>query len=158
MVRVGKLDESSLVARKLGNLPLINCASPGYITRYGLPKTPGELEQHFAVGYASPTTGRVERWEHLDNGDTIEVPVRSFMTVSTAEAYIACCEAGLGLIQIPAYDVATQLRTGALVEVLPGYRAAPMPIAILYPHRQHLSPRLKVMVDWLTDLFRKTIL
>ncbi|MBA8880937.1 LysR family transcriptional regulator [Phyllobacterium myrsinacearum] len=158
VVRVGELNDSSLVARKLGNLPLINCASPDYVARYGLPQTVKDLGRHFAVNYASPTTGRIARWEYTEDGHSAEISMRSFMTVNTAEAYIACCEAGLGLIQIPAYDVEMQLRAGSLVEVLSSHRAEPMPIAILYPHRQHLSPRLQVMVDWLADLFSRTIL
>ena len=73
-------------------------------------------------------------------------------------AYIACCLAGLGLIQIPAYDVKGHLEAGELVEVMAGYRAAPMPMMLLYPHRQHLSRRLQVFADWLEQLLIREVL
>jgi LysR family transcriptional regulator for bpeEF and oprC len=65
--------------------------------------------------------------------------VRGRITVNNAEAYIACCLAGLGLIQIPAYDVRRHLNAGELVEVMPNHRAEPMPMTLLYPHLRHLS-------------------
>ncbi|WP_336959911.1 LysR substrate-binding domain-containing protein [Sphingobium aquiterrae] len=74
-----------------------------------------------------------------------------FVTVNSAEAYIACCLAGLGLIQIPAYDVKAHLAAGELIEVMPDHRAESMPMTLLYPHRQHLSRRLQVFADWLAE-------
>jgi DNA-binding transcriptional LysR family regulator len=79
------------------------------------------------------------------------------VTVHNAEAYIACCLAGLGLIQIPAYDVRSHVEAGELVEVMPDHRAAPMPMNLLYPHRQHLSRRLQVFADWLEELLKKRL-
>lgn len=84
--------------------------------------------------------------------------MRGRVTVNSAEAYIACCLAGLGLIQIPAYDVKVHLAAGELVEVMRGHRAEPMPMTILYPHRQHLSRRLHVFADWLEELLRRELL
>jgi LysR family transcriptional regulator, regulator for bpeEF and oprC len=84
--------------------------------------------------------------------------VRSRVTVNSAEAYIACCLAGLGLIQIPAYDVKHHLEAGELAEVMPHHRAKPMPMALLYPHRQHLSRRLQIFADWLDALLTRRLL
>lgn len=151
-LRVGELEDSSMIARQLGEIRLINVASPGYLQRRGTPGAPADLEHHQAVLYASPTTGRVADWEWVEESrvKTVQVPGR--VTVNNAESYIACGLAGLGLIQIPAYDVQAHLASGELVEVMPDYRAAPMPAAILYPHRRHLSRRLKVVMDWLAEL------
>lgn len=80
------------------------------------------------------------------------------VTVNSAEAYIACCLAGLGLIQIPAYDVKLHLDAGELIEVMPRHRAAAMPMTLLYPHRQHLSRRLQVFADWLEQLLKRELL
>ena len=86
------------------------------------------------------------------------MPVRDRVTVNSAEAYIACCLAGLGLIQIPAYDVRAHLEAGELIEVMPDYRATPMPMTLLYPHRQHLSRRLQIFADWLEALLKRQLL
>ncbi|MOA49668.1 chromosome replication initiation inhibitor protein [compost metagenome] len=94
----------------------------------------------------------------MEHGALRRVPLRGRVTVNSAEAYIACCLAGLGLIQIPAYDVKRHLEAGELVEVMPGHRAEPMPMALLYPHRQHLSRRLQVFADWLEALLKRQLL
>ncbi|CAM5190368.1 hypothetical protein ARD30_11060 [Bosea thiooxidans] len=157
VLRVGPLSDSGLIARPVGELPLINVASPGYLAAHGTPTHPGELDGHLAVNYASPTTGRIEPWEWLEN-DMLQLrALPGRVTANSAEAYIACCLAGLGLIQIPAYDVAEHLAAGELVEVMPRHRAAPMPMTLLYPHRRHLSRRLQVFADWLVALLRRRL-
>lgn len=154
VLRVGPLTDSGLIARKIGDLPLINVVSPDYLAQYGTPETPYDLGEHLAVNYASPSTGRVEEWEWIEDDKMRTLPMRARVTVNSAEAYIACCLAGLGLIQIPAYDVKRHLDAGELVEVMPSHRAAPMPMTLLYPHRQHLSRRLQVFADWLDELLK----
>ncbi|MGH8247879.1 MAG: LysR substrate-binding domain-containing protein [Gammaproteobacteria bacterium] len=157
VVRVGHLGNSSLVARPLGQFELINCASPGYLERHGTPGTVDDLIHHWAVNYASPTTGRVAPWECLDHGERRTAALHSRVTVNNAETYIACCLAGLGLIQVPAYDVRHHLRAGALAEILPQARAEPMPAYALYPHRRHLSRRVQAFVEWLEGLLRQQL-
>ncbi|MDB5767427.1 MAG: bacterial regulatory helix-turn-helix, lysR family protein [Collimonas fungivorans] len=152
VVRVGQLDDSSLVARPLGQFELINCASPAYLQQHGIPSAPSELAQHWAVSYLSPTSGRSAPWEYVEDGVLNTVEMRSRIAVNNAETYIACCLAGLGLIQIPAYDVRSHIRAGELREVMPQARAAAMPVYALYPHRRHLSRRVQVFIDWMENL------
>ena len=149
VLRVGQLGNSSLVARRLGEMQLINCASPAYLEEHGEPRTPADLDRHWAVNYASPSSGRVLPWEYREDGRTLTRALRSRVTVNNAESYIACCLSGLGLIQIPAYDVREHLQRGELREVLPQWRAEAMPAYALYPHRRHLSRRVRAFVDWL---------
>lgn len=158
VLRVGPLSDSGLIARKIGDLSLINVASPAYLAQHGTPSAPDDLGAHLAVNYASPSTGRVEDWEWVENGEVGMMPIRGRVTVNSAEAYIACCLAGLGLIQIPAYDVKRHIDAGELVEVMPDHRAEPMPMALLYSHRQHLSRRLQVFADWLEALLKRELL
>ncbi|MFC5371014.1 LysR family transcriptional regulator [Brevundimonas faecalis] len=158
VLRVGPLSDSSLIARHIGELPLINVASPAYLQRCGTPKSPADLTDHHAVNYASPSNGRIEPWEWVDDGAVRSLPMRGRVTVNSAEAYIACCLAGLGLIQIPAYDVRRHLDAGELIEVMTTHRAQAMPMTLLYPHRQHLSRRLQVFADWLEAVLRAELL
>ena len=158
VLRVGPLGDSGLIARPVGTLPLINVASPSYLARHGTPRMPDDLGDHRAVNYASPSSGRVEDWEWIEDNALRTMALRGRVSVNSAEAYIACCLAGLGLIQVPAYDVRPHLEAGELVEVMPDYRAAPLPMTLLYPHRQHLSRRLQVFADWLEALLKEQIL
>ncbi|MDR6604800.1 DNA-binding transcriptional LysR family regulator [Achromobacter deleyi] len=155
-VRIGALDDSSLVVRPLGHIALINCASPDYLREQGEPRLPDDLsEGHWSVGYASPKTGRELPWEYLAEsgaGQLARVPAR--VVVNNAENYIACCLAGLGLIQIPRFDVQHLLDAGKLIEVMPGWRPAPMPVSLLYPHRRQRSRRLAVFHDWFAALMQ----
>lgn len=157
-IRVGRLTDSSLVVRPLGRIAMINCASPGYLREQGVPLQPEELEaHHWSVGYASPTTGREMPWEYVAAGRAIELAMPSRVIVNNAETYIAAALAGLGMIQIPRFDVQHLLDRGALVEVLPEHRAASMEVSALYPHRRHRSRRLNVFVDWFEELARDAI-
>jgi len=152
VLRVGPLSDSGLIARPLGHLPMINVASPSYLARHGTPVSPKDLGGHAAVKYASPSSGRIDDWEWCENGEVRRHPLHGRVTVNSAEAYIACALAGLGLIQIPAYDVRSHLDAGELVAVMPDYRAEPLPMTLLYPTRQHLSRRFQVFAEWLDDL------
>ncbi|MBI2737980.1 MAG: LysR family transcriptional regulator [Rhodospirillales bacterium] len=158
VLRVGPQGDSTLIARAICDLPLINVASRAYLGKHGVPTAPADLDGHLAVNYASPSTGRIEEWEWVENGEARILPMRSRVTVNSAEAYIACCLAGLGLIQIPAFDVKVHLASGELVEVMPDHRAASMPMALLYPHRRHFSRRLQVFADWLEALLKRDLL
>ncbi|MGE8637369.1 MAG: LysR family transcriptional regulator [Achromobacter sp.] len=155
-VRIGTLDDSSLVVRPLGRIALINCASPDYLREQGEPRRPDDLASgHWTVGYASPKTGRELPWEYLLEDGAVQVAqVPARLVVNNAESYIACCLAGLGLIQIPRFDVQHLLDAGKLVEVMPAFRAAAMPVSLLYPHRRQRSRRLAVFHDWFAALMQ----
>ncbi|WP_332750001.1 LysR family transcriptional regulator [Hydrogenophaga sp.] len=154
-VRIGKLHDSSLVVRPLGLLALINCASPGYLHEYGVPASPDDLAKgHWAVGYASPSTGRELPWEYQSMGDEHLMAMPSRVIVNNAESYIACCSSGMGLIQIPRFDVQHLLDRGELVEVMGEFRAAPMSVSLVYPHRRQRSRRLTAFVEWFEALMR----
>lgn len=154
VLRVGPLGDSGLIGRPIGDLPLINVASPAYLAAFGVPAGPDDLAAHHAVRYASPSTGRIEDWEWVEAGAIRTRAMAGRVIVNSAEASIACCLAGLGLIQIPAYDVKAHLVAGELVEVMPAHRAEPMAMTLLYPHRQHLSRRLAIFADWLEALLK----
>jgi len=152
-VRFGTLLDSSLVVRPLGQVALINCASPDYLAEHGVPAQPDDLARgHWAVGYASASNGRELAWELPPSAQALRVPSR--VLVNNAESYIACCAAGLGLIQIPRFDVQHLLDRGQLVEVLPGFRAAAMPVSLVYPHRRQRSRRLIAFIEWFEALMQ----
>lgn len=143
-LRVGPLNDSELIARHIGHLPLINVASPAYLARHGVPHSIADLKDgHAMVGYASPSSGRVEEWEWVEGTSVQTMPLPCRVTVNSAEGYIAACLAGLGLIQIPAYDVQDQLASGALVEVLSDRVAEPMQMTLLYPRMARNRRRIQ---------------
>jgi DNA-binding transcriptional LysR family regulator len=149
ILRVGWLSDSSLVARPLGAFRMVNCASPAYLARFGMPMTLADLAQHRLVDYAPALGGRTALFEYLEGGVRRSIAVPAVLAVNNSDAYQAACLAGLGIIQAPATGIAQALRDGRLAAVLPGYCAAPMPVTLLYPSRRHLSKRARVFMDWL---------
>lgn len=149
VVRVGDVNDTSVFARRLGDIDVINCASPAYLKANGTPRRPANLAQHTAVAYGSKSLGPIEPFEYVDSNGTQLVAMGARVMVDNAEMLIAFGLAGLGIIQVPAYDVAEHIARGELVEIMRRYRPAPMPLHILYPHHRQLSRRLQVFADWL---------
>ncbi|MCI1005779.1 LysR family transcriptional regulator [Herbaspirillum sp. C7C8] len=154
VLRTGTLDDSSLVARPIGHLVQINCASAAYLKRHGTPRTLEDLAQHQLVHYRQMLGGRSPGWEWFDGRQTHTLSMAGSVTVNGTETYYAACQAGLGLIQLPLVGAQKRkmLDGGKLVEVLPQYRPAPMPVTILYASRRHVPARLAEFMDWLHAL------
>lgn len=154
-MRVGTLPDSTMLARPLGALPVITVASPGYLAARGTPRLPSELKGHHLIRYASPASGRVEPFEWREGDAEHELAMPGRITVNSAEAQIACCLSGLGLAQVPAYDVRAHLAQGELVEVLARFRPAAMPVNLLFPDRHYVPRRAQVFADWVGGLMRE---
>ncbi|MHC3127150.1 LysR family transcriptional regulator [Brevundimonas sp. GN22] len=150
-LRAGPLVDSGLKARRIGKVRQINVASPSYLARHGTPATPDDLDHHLQVAYTSPSTRRVLDWEWFDGEKTHHRPVRWQVSTNNAEAYIACALAGLGLIQIPAYDVARHTGAGELVPVMDDHRPEDMVFSLVYPGRSGSNRRIRIFSDWLAD-------
>lgn len=112
-----------------------------------------ELGGHLAVNYQSPSSGRTFDFEFSVDGRLRTLPMRSRVSVNNADAYVAACRAGLGLIQAPHYHVAAGLADGSLRQVLGEWLPPPLPLHAVYPSQRQLSPRVRVFVDWLVELF-----
>ena len=154
VVRVGTLNDSSLIARPLGHYVQYNCASRAYLDRYGVPQTLADLANHRLVHYVSNFGSRSAGFEYVDEeGGAQSLPMAGALTVNNAEAYVAACLAGLGIVQIPAPAAGDELHHwGRLVEILPQYRAAPMPVSIIYPNRRQLPRRVQAFMAWLAEV------
>ncbi len=154
VVRVGTLKDSGLIARPLGKLSVINCASPDYLTRFGYPETLDDLASHAVVHYALNLGSRPQGFEYYDGESTRWVKTGGILTVNSTETYHASALAGLGIIQVPRVGARDALRAKKLLEILPQYRPGPMPVSLIYPHRRNLSRRVRLFMEWLTELMR----
>ncbi|MDV3440729.1 LysR family transcriptional regulator [Pseudomonas otitidis] len=151
VLRVGELMDPSLIARTLGQLPLVNCASPAYLARHGTPQTAEDLARHHLVHYQPVLGARPVGFEYQQDGRLVRLPMGGCLTVNSTDAYEGACLGGLGIIQAPRLGLAELLASGELVEVLPQLSAPPLPLNLLYAHR--LQPRrVRAFMDWLDDL------
>jgi LysR family transcriptional regulator, regulator for bpeEF and oprC len=156
VIRVGELEDSTLVARKLGIDQQITVASPVYLRRNGTPGTIGDLEQHYAANYFSNCTGRITGLNFIVDGRLEEVYMKAVVAVNDAEAHLQSGLDGMGIIQAARFLTLPYLQSGRLREILPNFPAPAMPISMVYPTSRHLSLTVRVFADWTTELFRNS--
>ena len=152
VLRVGSLVDSGLVARPLGALRQINCASPAYLKQHGTPTTLADLAGHRLVHYVPTLGAKSVGWEYEHEGRNRTLAMGGVLTVNSTEAYQAACLAGLGRVQLPAAGVKSRLASGQLVEVMPQYRAPSLPVSLLYANRRNLPKRVQVFMAWLAQI------
>ncbi|KGE69047.1 MULTISPECIES: LysR family transcriptional regulator [Pseudomonas] len=153
VLRAGTLGDSALIGRRVANLRQVTCASPAYLRKYGEPKRLAELSEHRAVNYVSRTTAKLFPFEFMVNGELQEVSIDGALSVFGAEIYSASAVAGLGIIQCPHYRMAELIEQGVMREILRETPPPLMPVSVLYPQNRHMSPRVRVFVDWLAEIF-----
>lgn len=151
-IRAGTGHESGLSSQAIGEMSVINCASPAYLERYGTPRGIEDLNQHHLVLYVQHFGGAPEKFEYLEDTDTgnlrvKEIKLSGLITVNTIGGYKSACLAGLGICQIPLMGVTQELKTGRLVQILPELQASPMPLRWVYPYTRHIPRRVQVFMD-----------
>ncbi|HYQ15388.1 MAG TPA: LysR substrate-binding domain-containing protein, partial [Polyangiaceae bacterium] len=152
VLRIGALPDSGLVARRLGVLPMINCASPGYLLKHGTPRSLADLQQHLLVHYSLAFGSDAPLFEYADGNGYRELSMRSVITVNSADSYLAACIAGLGIIQSPRTGMASSLASGALIEILPEFPCSPMPVSIVHGHARNVPKRVRAVMSWLAQM------
>ena len=147
-VRVGSLQDSSLIVRKIADVEGFLCASPEYLEENGRPEHPSELEEHNCLVYSYlPTTGR---WE-FRGPDEISVPIEGTVEANNGTILADVAAQGRGLIVAPAFLVADHLREGRLERVMGKWSMQSGAVWALYPHRRHLSAKVRSFIDFLGD-------
>ncbi|WP_313370531.1 LysR family transcriptional regulator [Achromobacter animicus] len=155
-IRSGELADSTLVARSLGHLAWVTCASPQYLGRFGEPKSIEALPAHRVVNYLSNATGRPLDWRFRVDGEGVSMALPSRYSVNETEAYLHCGLEGLGLIQLSALAASPYLRSGRLREVLADARCEPVQLSIVYPQAR-ATAAVKAFVLWVLEISRPVL-
>lgn len=153
VIRAGELRDSTLVARRLASMPQVICASPDYLASFGMPQHPEELADHQAVGFFSGGSTTNYDLVLIVDGERRTFTLRGWMATNDAESYRVCALRGCGLVQLPRHRVADELRDGRLIEVLAEWASPDMNLSALYPFHRQLSPRVRVFIKWLGELY-----
>lgn len=154
VIRVGRVTEPGLIARPLGALTLINCASASYVKKHGKPKSLADLANHRLIHYTPVFGMKPDGFEYFDGERYRTLKMQGRVTVNGSDAFNAACLAGFGIIQAPAVGVRAQIKEGLLVEVLPSFRAEPMPVSLVSLHRRHLPRRVQLFMEWAREILR----
>ena len=156
VVRVGAQPDQSVVARHLCDFAMVNCASPAYLQRFGVPRTIEDLAQHRLVHYVGVLGSRSEGFEYEAAGKLHRVAMAGSITVNNSDGYESACLGGFGLIQAPRVGMQPYLLSGELVAVLPQFNAPSMEVSLLYARQRHLPLRVRAFMEWLALIIPAT--
>ncbi len=152
-VRGGILADSTLIARRIGQLHFVTCAAPSYIAPHGRPQHPNDLQQHDCVNYFSAKTGKIAEWDFAKDGKRIQMRVPGRIAVNDSNAYMTATLSGMGVAQMAAFAICPYLQSGELELLLEDWTIDPLPLHVVYPQNRHLSAKVRVFVEWISELF-----
>ncbi len=154
-IRVGRQQDSSFKARRIGESKRVVCASPEYLKKAGIPKTPADLEQHNCVTWRDHPGHNT--WEFRGPDGVSKVRVSGSFFAKSADALVAATVAGLGLSLLPDWNMGMELRQKQLCAVLKDYEASPAasPVYAVHAHQRHVPPKIRVFIDFLIEAFAK---
>jgi DNA-binding transcriptional LysR family regulator len=145
-VRIAELADSSLIARPLGHVRIVLCASPAYLARHAVPKHPRELAAHDCIAWSA--LGPLNAWWFRESGVDRTFPIRVRLSTTIAETALSAAEAGLGLVQTTSYQAERGVREGRLIVLLPQFECASTPVSLVYATSRLLPLKLRVFIDF----------
>lgn len=152
-IRVANLTDSTMIARKLADCPLIFCASPAYLAKYGTPDHPAELSQHKCLIFTR--NGPMVDWHvKCPQGDYLSVHVTPHFQANISDMLVAACCQDIGIARLPLFSVSDELKSGQVVQILPEYISQPeRHIYAIYPQNNYLPSKTRYLIDHLVDYF-----
>ena len=154
VVRAGEIFDQSLVARQIGAVRQILCATPAYWDKHGRPSHPSDLEHgHFVIRTIASRTNRPFPIVVTKDRERVDVQNRRGQTANDIMACLTIGLAGLGVVHALTFSASTYLQSGALEAVLNDWASEPLPVFVAYQPNRHLSAKARVFIDWLTELF-----
>jgi DNA-binding transcriptional LysR family regulator len=149
---IGRLADTSFMARKIGEDKRLICATPAYLARHGTPLRPEDLARHNCI--VSAERAYLNRWPFRIDGQVSEIEVSGRVAVSEGEMQMHLALQGIGIVRLTRLTMAQAVRDGALVPLLGDFSAdEPVGIHAVYPHRRHLAPKVPAFVNFLIEKF-----
>ncbi|WP_072395135.1 LysR family transcriptional regulator [Hyphomicrobium sp. CS1GBMeth3] len=154
-VRLGHLEDSALMAARVGSVRRVICASPAYIARVGTPAAPEDLRNHEGITFQGFSTS--PGWRFRGDNEALSVEPRTRIAVNSIEAAVDAAVAGLGVARMLSYQVVDQLRAGTLVPLLETYAPEPIPVQLVYSGKGMLPVKVRAFIDWTTPRLRSRL-
>ncbi len=150
-IRVGRLGDSTLKARKIGDSKRVVCASPRYLKKAGVPRHPKDLEQHNCITFRDHPGHNL--WSFNGPDGKLNVRVTGNFFARSADALVAAALAGMGLVLLPDWNIGVELRQKQLKAVLSDYQISPefSPVWALHTHQRHVPPKVRAFIDFLIE-------
>ena len=152
-IRIAALSNSTMVSKKLTDTRIVLCASPKYLKEHGIPKKPADLANHQVINY-SYWAGK-EEWIFNGPNGKESVNIKPFMQTNNGDTCLIAALANQGIVLQPSFIVGDAIRAGDLVEIMPKYKSIELGIYAIFPTRQHIAPKVRVLIDFLVEYFSK---
>ncbi|MDI3288190.1 LysR family transcriptional regulator [Polyangium sp. 15x6] len=150
-VRIGEIEDNSLMARRVGATRSITCASPSYLRAFGEPQTPEDLTERDGVTYRGFVPSR---WRYVRDAAEVVAEPRARVAVNSPAAALVAAKAGLGITRALDYQITPELRTGALTPLLEAFEVAPLPIHLVFSGQGRLPLKVRAFLDWMAPRLR----
>lgn len=154
VIRISRLKDSTLIARRIAPATMTLCAAPSYWEKYGIPKHPGELSAHKGIIYSYLSTPG--EWSFKDGDKRINIKINGNLTTNNDVVIRSAAVQGMGIFYGPSFIVSRALREGELEPALSAYWEEPLGVYAVYPSNRNLSPKVRAFVDFLAEWFRHT--
>ena len=150
VLRIGALEDSSIVAKRIARSELVLLASPEYLAKHGTPENLAQLAEHTCLIYENH-----QQWQFTDGEQKVKIKPNAHVISNNGYALLQMTKAGQGIVNLPLFLAKEEISAGKLVEILPQYKQHSIDISILYPHRRYLSPKVKVLIEFLANLMQE---
>nr|WP_298251177.1 LysR substrate-binding domain-containing protein [uncultured Halomonas sp.] len=144
-VRMGRLEDSSMMAKRLSSRVKYVCASPEYLSNYGAPHSLSELDQHNCL------QGNLDYWSFDEKGKSRKVSIKGNITCNNGWTLLDAALKGIGIVQLPDYYVEESLKSGKLISLLEHCQEDNEGIWAVYPHNRHLSPKVRMLLEFFSE-------
>lgn len=148
-LRVGALQDSNLIAKKLCDTPAMLIASPQYLANVDIPVSPSDLTSHKWLALSVQASPYTKSFFHKETNEKTTVSLQGSLSINSVEAIISAAVSGLGLSMLAKVTIEDYLKSGQLITLLPDYKANPVPIYAVYPHKEHLPSKVKIFLKLL---------
>ncbi len=155
-IRAGKLKDSGLVCKKIGQHQVINVVGKNYIEKFGRPNIKN-IKNHYQIHYLQNFGIGQDYFEYIKDNELKKIKLKSFMTVNNSITYLEACLKGFGIAQIPKTGIEKHLEEGELIEILPKYRMSPMNVYIISPQRTYRSNLVQEAMKWFEETIKSYI-
>ncbi|QUM86959.1 MULTISPECIES: LysR substrate-binding domain-containing protein [unclassified Moritella] len=142
-IRLGQLGDSSMIGKRLATRKQYVCAAPEYLSAFGAPHSLSELDRHNCL------SGTLDYWRFQEKGKARNIRVKGNFSCNSGPVLVDAALKGVGIVQLPDYYVQEYINQGQLIELLPNYREPDDAVWALYPQNRHLSPKVRMLVDYL---------
>lgn len=156
VIRAGEVNDPSLIARRIGSMSFVTCASPAYLAAHGEPTHPLDLRQHQLINYFIHGTGRMAPWNFSRQGERLAFNQDGPLSVNDSNVYEDACLAGVGIGWVPSFAFPRYEQQGLLKALLTDWSADPVPVYVVYASKRHLSTKVQAFVEWAAEFFENS--